>query len=82
MNILKPAMTKGYSKLLINEMIVADTGAHGLATAEDIILMVCMGSGERRVSQWRNLLASAGFRIMKIHTNPADPEGVIEAELE
>lgn len=80
---LKPAMERGYSKLLINECVIPATGGDPLSTALDLIVMGLVGSGERGQSDWERLLSAAGFRITKIFTNPTVAyESVIELELE
>ena len=78
---LKPAMTPKYSKLLINEFVIPDTGAHWISTTVDIIMMALYSSGERREQDWRKLLEGAGFRIIKIWTVEPGAESLIEAEL-
>ena len=78
---LKPALTKGYSKLLINEYVIPDQGAHWLSTALDIIMMSSLCASERTEQGWRALLQSAGFKIVKIWTYEPGGESLIEAEL-
>jgi hypothetical protein len=82
LNRQKEAMTKGYSKILINENVIPDTGAHLEATGVDLILMAMLSSGERNEKQWRNLLSSAGLRVVNIWTYEIGTESLIEAELE
>lgn len=78
---LKPGMTKGYSKLLINENVVPDQGAHWLSTALDIVMMANFSAKERTEQNWRALLQSAGFKIVEIWTYEPGTESLIEAEL-
>ncbi len=78
---LKPAMTKGYSKLLINENVIADKGAHWVTTGLDLLLMTNLSACERTEQNWRKLLKSAGFEITKIWTYEPGTESLIEAEL-
>ena len=78
---LKSGLTKGYSKLLINENVIPDQGAHWLSTALDMVMMVNFSSSERTEQNWRALLESAGFRIIKIWTLEPGVESLIEAEL-
>ena len=78
---LKPGLTKGYSKLLINENVIPDQGAHWLSTALDMIMMVNFSSSERTEQNWRALLESAGFRVIRIWTYEPGVESLIEAEL-
>ena len=77
---LKNAMESGYSKLLINERIIPGEGAHWLTTGLDIIMMTLFGGKERTEEDWRQLLESAGFRIVKIWNFDPAAESLIEAE--
>ena len=78
---LKPAMTPKYSKLLINEYVIPDTGAHWISTALDILMMAVYSSAERSEQNWRRMLEGVGFRITKIWTPEPGTESLIEAEL-
>ena len=78
---LKPSLTKGYSKLLLSENVIPDRGAHWLSTAMDMIMLSNFSSSERTEKQWRALLESAGFKIIKIWTYEPGTESLIEAEL-
>jgi hypothetical protein len=78
---LTPAMTKGYSKLLINENVIPDLDAHWQATGLDIIMMTLTASTERTARSWSKLLADAGLRIVKIWNYEMGSESLIEAEL-
>ena len=78
---LKPGLTKGYSKLLINENVITDRGAHWLSTALDMVMMANLSASERTEQQWRALLESAGFKVVKIWTYEPGTESLIEAEL-
>ncbi|KAI8627846.1 S-adenosyl-L-methionine-dependent methyltransferase [Xylariaceae sp. FL1651] len=77
---LRNAMVKGYSKLLINEAVLRDTGAPWQQTSLDWTMMGMLVSRERTESQWRELLAGAGLKISGIWHK--DAESVIEAVLE
>ncbi|KAL8751875.1 MAG: hypothetical protein Q9199_006131 [Rusavskia elegans] len=79
---LAAAMSPGYSKVLINEFVVADVEASDFITAIDLVMMGMSGGMERTKSQWSNLLASAGLRIEKIWTLDDETESVIEAVLD
>ncbi len=78
---LKPAMTPKYSKLLINEFVIPDTGAHWISTALDILMMAVYSSGERSEQNWRRMLEGLGFKITKIWTPEPGVESLIEAEV-
>ncbi|KAH6900562.1 S-adenosyl-L-methionine-dependent methyltransferase [Thelonectria olida] len=77
---LRDAMVKGHSRLLINEAVLADTGAPWQQTSLDWTMMGMLVSRERTESQWRELLGKAGLKISGIWSK--DAESVIEAVLE
>ncbi|MCJ1314083.1 hypothetical protein MMC25_007763 [Agyrium rufum] len=73
------AMKKGYSKIIINEMVVPDTGAGWTETQWDLTMMASTSSMERTQQQWHDLLTTAGLKIVKIWTNVTAIESIIEA---
>ena len=75
-------MKRGYSKLLINDLILPDKGAHPYLAMMDITMMCLLNARERTQRQWRELLESEGFRVVRFHVH-ADPTvgGIVEAEL-
>ncbi|KAJ9614054.1 hypothetical protein H2200_002190 [Cladophialophora chaetospira] len=77
---LKPAMKRGFSKLLINDWVLPDQGAPLYPCMLDINMMAAFSSMERTEAQWTSLLDSVGFRIVKFWTVPGN-EGCIEAVL-
>ncbi|KAI9751446.1 MAG: hypothetical protein M4579_006056 [Chaenotheca gracillima] len=79
---LVPALEKGYSKILINENVIPDTGASWEMTSLDFYMMGLAASRERTESQWRKLLDSAGLKAVKIWFHERASESLIEAELE
>ena len=78
---LKHAMHKGYSKLLINERVIPEQGAHWLSTGLDMIMMFLFGAKERTEHDWRQLMQSAGLRIVKIWAFEPAAESLIEVEI-
>ncbi|KAJ5731623.1 S-adenosyl-L-methionine-dependent methyltransferase [Penicillium malachiteum] len=74
-------MTPGYSKLLINENVVPDTGAHPETTALDLNMMT-VGSCERTQGHWTRLLERAGLKILNIWTVTRGVENLIECVCE
>lgn len=78
---LKDAMTKGYSKLLIYEVVVPPTGASINQTTMDIEMMSLLSAFERTQDAWTSLLTGAGFKIVKFWPDPRQIETVIEAEI-
>lgn len=68
------------SRLLIDEAVVPNSGAHQQATGIDIIMLSCLGAIERTESEWHDLLSRAGFKIQGIYTyNTRRQNSVIEA---
>jgi hypothetical protein len=80
---LKPAFKKGYSKLLLNAVVVPAGVARPITSALDLIMMSGLSSRERSAEDWENLLGAAGFRIVKIWsgTSSFKFQSLIEAEL-
>ncbi|KAI0178689.1 putative O-methyltransferase [Hypoxylon sp. FL1284] len=79
---LAPAMKKGYSKLLICEIVIPPTSATIWQAGMDMTMMAFMSSRERTEAMWRSLMREAGFKINGIWKDPRNYESVIEAELE
>lgn len=78
---LKSAMTPGYSKLLLYEMVIPDRGAQGNSTGLDIIMMSLFAACERTTHGWKSPLEGAGFKIVKVWPTEPASESLIEAEL-
>lgn len=76
---LRDAMSKGYSRLIINETVLRDTNAPWQQTSLDWTMMGMLVSRERTETQWRELLNGAGLEISGIWHK--DAESVIEAVL-
>ena len=74
-------MKPGYSKLLLNELVVPDTGAGIVLTELDLTMMCAHGAEERSEGQWRDMLDQAGLKVVKIWTSAQETESIIEAEL-
>lgn len=76
---IRDAMRPGYSKLLINEVVLPDTGAaHWEFTGLDLLMMGACGSKERTAEEWRALVESVGLRVEKIWEVGRGVEGLIE----
>jgi hypothetical protein len=72
-------MKPGYSKLVINDWVLADEKAGLYPSMMDINMMAGFSSMERTESQFRCLLESEGFEINKVFSIPMN-EACIEAE--
>lgn len=55
------------SVLLIDDMVVPDTGAHWQATQLDMVMMASLASRERSRAHWEKLIAEAGLKINGIY---------------
>ncbi|KAI1330330.1 putative O-methyltransferase [Xylariaceae sp. FL0255] len=78
---LKPALKKGYSKILINEIVVPNQDATWPVTSMDQLVFVLGALQERSEAQWKSLLERAGLRVTKIYSYEMGSESLIEAEL-
>ncbi|KAL8922585.1 MAG: hypothetical protein Q9208_005089 [Pyrenodesmia sp. 3 TL-2023] len=75
------AMTPGYSKLLLNELVIPDKGADIVGAQIDFTMMCALGSEERSEGQWRQMLDEAGLKIVKVWTKAQEAESIIEVDL-
>lgn len=75
------AMKPGHSKLLIHDHVLPEEHAHPQATAFDLQMMVKVAAMERSETNWRALLESAGFDLVKIWSSPLATQSIIEAEV-
>jgi hypothetical protein len=73
-------MDKSYSRLLINDLVLPDTGSDLHPALLDIMMMSICSGMERTEKQWRQLLDSVGLEIVKIWTSRGT-EAVIETKL-
>ncbi|KAK4871037.1 hypothetical protein LT330_000274 [Penicillium expansum] len=78
---LAGAMKQGYSKLIIEEFVLADRDGAMLPAMWDWEMMIFCNSMERSQSHWTRLLKGAGFQVIKFWAPPGDGQGIIEAEL-
>lgn len=75
------AMERGYSRLLLQESLLADDRPLAKVTVLDIIMMAGHCSAERSETQWAGLLAGVGLKIVKIWKPLGSIENIIEAQL-
>ncbi|KAK8069621.1 S-adenosyl-L-methionine-dependent methyltransferase [Apiospora phragmitis] len=78
---IRGALRPGYSRLLIHEHVLPDTGAPPHATSFDLLMMMFLSGKERSEGQWRILLGSAGLKVVRIWRSPLANQAVLEAEL-
>lgn len=76
---LKAAVKPGYSKILLNEIVIPDVGAGWFETSVDILMMKVHAAQERREREWRALIGSVnGLNVRRIW----DVEGAVEKVIE
>ncbi|KAK7943407.1 O-methyltransferase [Apiospora aurea] len=78
---LRPALKKGYSRVLFNEIVLSEENPTLAATSMDMMMLAHFAVKERTEREWRAIIESAGLRVVKIYSYPGVAESVIEAEL-
>ncbi|EME79094.1 uncharacterized protein MYCFIDRAFT_79782 [Pseudocercospora fijiensis CIRAD86] len=64
----RDAMTPGYSSLLINELVIPDTGCSPATATFDLIMMTVLGARERTKREWETLIGNInGLSIKNMH---------------
>ncbi|KAG8533879.1 uncharacterized protein KY384_001620 [Bacidia gigantensis] len=75
------AMTKGYSKVILNEWILPDMGCSLYEGLIDIQMLMAFTGMERTRGQWQSIIEAAGLKLTKFWMPPGYGEGIIEASL-
>ncbi|KAL8788746.1 MAG: hypothetical protein Q9195_007153 [Heterodermia aff. obscurata] len=75
-----PAMTPGYSKILLNEFVLPDQGCSMSHALMDINMLAITSGLERTRRQWRDLIDRSGLRISKFRIPVDGGEAIIEIE--
>ena len=78
---LTAVMTRGYSKVLLHEMVINAKDPHPQTTSSDLTMMMTFSAVERTEADWDALLGRAGLKTVHVWKTPASMESVIEAEL-
>lgn len=73
------AMTPGYSKLILNEVVLPDKGCSWQHAALDITMMTSFSGLLRTEERWHSLLTSSGLQQIIFWYPPDGADGVIEA---
>ncbi|KAI0019172.1 putative O-methyltransferase [Xylariomycetidae sp. FL0641] len=77
---LKLAMKPGYSKVLVNELVVPDENATWpITTMDQVDLTLSSATKERTESEWRGILNRAGFSVLNVYSYGIGSENLIEA---
>jgi hypothetical protein len=72
-------MKPGYSRILVFESILPETGTPLFPALLDINMIALLSGMERTKVQWVELLRSVGLEIVKFWVRGGDTEGLIEA---
>ena len=75
------AMKKGYSKILVNDFVVLNEGAHWAQTCLDWELMASLGARHRTEAEHKTLYEGVGLIITGIWRHPQCLDALIELEL-
>ncbi|KAL4800798.1 S-adenosyl-L-methionine-dependent methyltransferase [Aspergillus venezuelensis] len=78
---LVPALKRGYSRVLLNEIVVSEEKPTLAATNMDLMMLAHFAVRERTEKEWSDILTQAGLKIIKIWNYSGVAESVIEAEL-
>ncbi|OAL54845.1 S-adenosyl-L-methionine-dependent methyltransferase [Pyrenochaeta sp. DS3sAY3a] len=78
---LKPALEPGYSRVLLNEIVLSEEHPTIAATSMDMMMLAHFAVRERTEAQWRDIADKAGLKFIGIHNYPGVAESVIELEL-
>ncbi|KAF2035706.1 S-adenosyl-L-methionine-dependent methyltransferase [Setomelanomma holmii] len=78
---LRPAMTAGYSRIILDEIIIPDQDAGWFETSVDLLMMEVHSAQERREKEWTALVDGVpGRRIKRIWDREGAVNEVIEIE--
>ncbi|KAL8738332.1 MAG: hypothetical protein Q9181_000875 [Wetmoreana brouardii] len=75
-------MKPGYSKILIDDLVLPDVGVPPKGAFFDLSMMALETGTERTLQEWHDLLGSVGLRIKKVWSSEVALQSVIEAELD
>jgi hypothetical protein len=73
-------MKRGYSKILINDIVIPTTDASCYQVAMDCLVLQA-SANERTEAVWRKVIEDAGLKLVKIWPDGRGYESVVEAEL-
>ena len=77
---LKPALTPGYSQILINDNVCIPGASHLGVVALDVAMMSVFNARNKTKGEWEAIVQKAGLRIKSILSIPEIVESVIVVE--
>jgi hypothetical protein len=78
---LRPALTPGYSRVLLNEIVLSEEKPTLAATSMDMMMLAHLGVRERTEAHWKEIIEKAGLAFVRVYNYPGVAESVVEAEL-
>ena len=74
-------MEPGYSRILLNEILIPDIGAGWFETSLDVLMMLVHAAQERKETEWREMIEAVdGLKVRKVWAVEGAYESVIEIE--
>ena len=74
-------MKPGYSKILINDYVIPNQGAHWHQTSVDWELMASLGARHRTEDEMRAMIEGVGLKIVQIFKHMQSINALIEVDL-
>jgi demethylsterigmatocystin 6-O-methyltransferase len=62
-----PAMDETHSRIIVDDVVAPETGAHWAETGTDICIMGALGSRERTEKHWKELFFRAGLQFKGLY---------------
>ena len=75
------AMEKGYSSLLLHDVVIHEEDPRRMETSSDLQMMMLAVGRDRTEGDLKQLLGKAGLVLKKVWTTPLGPESIVEAVL-
>lgn len=73
-------MKPGYSKILINDIVIPSTDCSCYQAAMDCLVLQ-VSANERTEAVWSKVITDAGLKVVKVYPDGRGYESLIEAEL-
>lgn len=81
LNSLKSALKPGYSRDLLNEIVLSEEHPSLAATSMDMMMLAHFAVRECTGADWKAIIKQAGFEVLNVYKYPGVAESLIEAEL-
>ena len=75
---IKDAMTPGYSKLLVHDMLMPRFGFNRLQTSVDMQIWVMTSGRVRTEDEFEQIFHKAGLRVVKVDSHPLSATSIVE----